>query len=429
MADYRYIIGPWIWRDDSTGGGYGMPAGAVSGIDLGSLPAMSVVAPSRPSGLFWLRPDAPFDAGIYADLGHGDCRDMPTDAAMISAWESMTGYRPAGDRLVGLVFDHLTTGADPSGEDGPGPLRPTRGGELIIVMHGHSVVWRQRFRWGEHPHWQKVRDRYRRDLLRARLDTLKGTIGRDADFHRRFATSAVEVLRGSGMASWNDLRPGGWPAGERPRPRRTSHEDTFDRADQDPLGTSSGGQSWTDIRGDWEIISNSAGIGTDGQVSAARLEADVSSDGHYAYGTISTLSFVSSARSVAGPYARMSASAETGYRFQVENWNTYYTLTLNRVTGGSTTTDIGGPTNTTDMTLPGDAFLKFTEGDAYETRWRGSTIHTGTDTTHTGYTRTGLIGFEGTGTTARVDYLIIDDEIAAGISKALRKVMHYRRGS
>ncbi|HOD84305.1 MAG TPA: hypothetical protein PKG77_23020, partial [Phycisphaerae bacterium] len=145
MADYRYIIGPYLWRDDPLGGGYVLPDGAIGSLDVGSVAEMGVIGGHRRCGLFWLPADAAFDAGVYSDLGRGDCRDLKSDAAMVSAWESLSGYSPSGETLVDLAWDHMTAGSDPDGLDGPYPLRPLRTGFLRLVFAGHSEVKRERF--------------------------------------------------------------------------------------------------------------------------------------------------------------------------------------------------------------------------------------------------------------------------------------------
>src|SRR6476646_1064899 len=100
MANYRYYLGPLVKTAFAGSVAWAAPAGTVGMVDLAALPDQAISPNStdaRRVGFFASNAVLPSE---YALLGQGDCRDLAVTAAMQSAWRSMTGYRPQGDRLI-----------------------------------------------------------------------------------------------------------------------------------------------------------------------------------------------------------------------------------------------------------------------------------------------------------------------------------------
>src|SRR5690606_29410538 len=116
MANYRYYLGPPIWVEatEDDGAHYRAPEGVVGWIDLRTIPDQSQPAAPQQCGFF--ASTAPL-GDDYDLLGTGDLRDLTVTSGMLDTWEGVTGYRPSGVRLVDLLHDHLTMGADPDGLD------------------------------------------------------------------------------------------------------------------------------------------------------------------------------------------------------------------------------------------------------------------------------------------------------------------------
>jgi len=424
VADYRYIIGPYLWRDDPLGGGYVLPDGAIGSLDVGSVAEMGVIGGHRRCGLFWLPADAAFDAGVYSDLGRGDCRDLKSDAAMVSAWESLSGYSPSGETLVDLAWDHMTAGSDPDGLDGPYPLRPLRTGFLRLVFAGHSEVKRERFEWGKHPHWAKVRDSYKRLLGVARGRSVAGEFRNplpdaagkrfqvDREFHLGVAQAAMEILAACGLTDFKDIRPNGWGRNEKPRAHGTTVSDNFNRSNQNELGSSSEGWAWSIYPSNsWDILSKQAACDTQGTTLYARCGTSLAGDGHYSQVELAAWTPSSTQAGVMAAVLRIGASMVQNHgRYQVNAYDGE--SNTRKVVAGSTTT-LSGPTTVTVGSLPGLVYHQYDESDAYVSKYKGSTIHTGTDTSHQGSLDVGMLSYEGSGTTLAADNFAAGDLAAA----------------
>jgi len=397
VANFSYHLGPLVWKDDELGGSYCAPAGYVGLLDLGSIPAMSVQASDRPVALIWTPPGMVLGTG-YAALGTGDCRELASSAAMMSAWESLSGWEPQGDTLVALLADHLIRGGDPDGLDGPRPLRPGRDGLLQIHMQGHSRVWAERFKWGVHPHTNKLKQMVKAYLKECRKAAKRGEyinplLGHqvDTDFHLAIAQAHMEKAKKWGVTDFEEFRPDDWSKAEKPKKHGTTLTDTFNRSDSNSLGTASGGFSWASVSGDWDISSNTAIVGTANSGSSARADSDFASDGHYCQFDLTTLT--AGNLLIVATCVRFSSSADTHYNYRAMRNDEAYTDLLRKTIAGTPTT-VAGASALTLGTLPKVMYVEFTEADAYTCKYDGSSRFTGTDTSITGNTRAGLLGYD-----------------------------------
>jgi hypothetical protein len=251
-----------------------------------------------------------------------------------------------------------------------------------LHLGGHSRVRRQRFS-SAHPHAGKVLDVVRRDLARIRVETT----GRGSDQHRRVMDRLLQKYRGW---TFDDLRPGSWPRGETPLPHRTTITESFDTSDGDTLGPD---LSWTEVSGDFDIVTNAAEIVGGGQ-HRARADSDLSSDDHYAQVEFPDGPSGGS-RSGGGVICRKDSTATLTY-YNVttdENGANDDWFTYKWVAGSQTAL---GLKSTTDIQA-GDVFKLECDGSTITRYLNGGAQNSTTDTAVSGNVRTGLHGFRNSG--------------------------------
>lgn len=84
-----------------------------------------------------------------------------------------------------------------------------------------------------------------------------------------------------------------------------SFTESFNTADSDILGPDN---TWTEVSGDWDIVSNEAELQTTGANSTARCETTLDSNNHSVTATMGDIGDTN-----CGVVLRFSSSAETGY--------------------------------------------------------------------------------------------------------------------
>lgn len=363
-----------------------VPQGAVGAIDLRSIPDQTLagVLGVRPYGFFAVSGTLPSE---YTLLGSGDLREIKSQGIMKATWLSLLGYTPRGDTLNELLFDHLTSGSDPTFEDSTPSLMPTSKGILEVHLGGHSLIKSEQFRYGLHSHTNKVQAVLHRNYRQMRADIDAGLM--DDGHDRRVLDAWLDKYRISktNRMAWEQFVPpelrDGHPG---PLPHKTIITESFNKADSDTLGPD---LTWTDIESDIDVVSNQAKVeGT--SFSRSRAEFDLSSNDHYSQvdiiftgtGTESTL---------AGCIARVAASAITFYRTMIFRPDSK--IYLGKVIEGVLTT-IGTPVSITPS-FP----------EAYKLDCNGSTLRgfqagvqriTTTDTAIPGNLRTGIEGWRST---------------------------------
>ena len=279
------VLGPWQWYDDAGLGFHGPPPGCRAAIDLTPLSELSQLRRSRPRGVgLFLMDSAAHEEG-YASLSNEDLRDAKADQRIMEVWEALTGYRPRGERLVDLLWDHLTTGSDPTGIDRPAPLVPQADGRLRLLFGGDAVR-DEPFEWGRHPHTPRLRDMLQRELQLCRDAAHSGALldargAADLERHRRIADSVCAKYR----IALDQIRPIRWPVNEGRLPHETTVTDSFDRSNGS-MGTSSEGWNWTGLSGGMQISSNRATVTA--IAARFRAEVDLSSSDNEASATVVT---------------------------------------------------------------------------------------------------------------------------------------------
>lgn len=382
---YHYGIGPWVWN--AAEACWEPPAGAVCALDLRSLPDASVqTLGDRPHGFF----AAPVAlGGDYAALGVGDCRELASSGAMRDAWDSLLGYRPSGATLLDLLWDHLTNGADPEGQDRCKPLIPTLDGHLDLYLAGHSLVRREAFTRA-HPHWNQVAAVHQADFARMvpEYDTLAGRERGEAA--QRLRDVPAKVLGGlcqqyrigfDNPGEWRLLLPPSLRSTLAPKKPETTITDDFNRANSATLGSSAEGWSWSEQGGgNWDIDTNAAE--PQAADSVARADADLSSADHAVQASVTA----QVATSNPGVLARFSASVgNTYYMWRDSNDGNVLQL-FKRVTG--TFTQIG--LNVSETPSPTFTLRLTVSGSSLDGLLDGVSKRTATDTSITANVRTGL---------------------------------------
>lgn len=269
-----WYVGPWEWRTEDGESFWSPPIGCIGSIDLRSLPAQSV-AGGAPQGMGLFLTNGVRLGSDYTLLGTGYHRDLKTDQRIRDAFPKRDRRRqPLGDDLLGVIYDALGDGSDPTGDDGPKPLMPSTRGNISICIGGitHSQ-WMKR---GER-HWGKCLDVIRRDFQRTFDDAQKGRL-KDRDHHRRVLDALCDKYHAE---EWQEFVP---QAIRKHIPGRLKHETTYTESfnsgsASDTLGFD---LTWNELTGDIDNGTNDAVNGGSGTGdSQARAEHDLSSDDHY----------------------------------------------------------------------------------------------------------------------------------------------------
>lgn len=165
----KYYAGPWAWNSSETNPHYAAPAGSSALIDLRTMAAQSAANHANGVGNgFFCTPDDVTLPSEYDLLGQGYITEVATNNAVKSAWQTLYGVVPQGDKLIDYLSYTLGDGSDPDGDTAPKPLMPgsAPSNEVQIVLSGHSVVYRRQMniRSGPSNHAKAIRDRLQKDL-------------------------------------------------------------------------------------------------------------------------------------------------------------------------------------------------------------------------------------------------------------------------
>ena len=295
----NYYLGPYQWVNNS----WQPPVGTIAAIDLRNLSQMGT--PVVQDGLGFFVTTGLVDGDL---LGSGDLREINTTGLMKSTWNSLLGYNPNGDRLVDLLYDHLTMGSDPTGAVASKPLLPADG---HLALHLGSRVKSTQFRIGHSPESNRVISVLQNDYRQIRDEVLAEKL--PADSHRKvLGFWANQFKVDSDIFIPNDL-----PKETSISPASTFSEN-FDGADNAALGKQltwvEGGATTT-----WENQGNAAqrpNIGDQGDpviYRTARCTSALSSADHECEAIITTYGAAGAKNVQAGPAVRYSSSADTLY--------------------------------------------------------------------------------------------------------------------
>ncbi len=218
----NYYLGPYQWLENS----WQPPASTVGSIDLRNLTHMGTPVVQDGYGFFaTIDPVRGYDL-----LGRGDLREINSTRSMKSMWDSLLGYSPNGDKLVDLLYDHLTMGSDPTGANTCKPLTPTKG-NLALQLGGHGRVKTTQFRIGHSPESNQVLSVYQEDYRQIRQLSIDGKL--PVNQHRKVLDYWADVFRVTDPQQV--FIPSNLPI-ELPLPHDTSISENFDGADNAVIG-------------------------------------------------------------------------------------------------------------------------------------------------------------------------------------------------
>lgn len=371
MANLYYYLGPIPWRaadnpDPSVltpQGSFVQPKGTVGMIDLRT--PVQCATPGASNGPVFFASDRDW-GGSMVPMGRGDIRELRPTIQEIGAWEAATGYRPSGDTLARLIFDHLTNGADPLGLSQCNPHRPVLAGELRTWLSGHGdqPIFRSRFRWGRHDHANKVKAAVREDMryYHQQLSAI----------HFRKVLGAMCRRHRLRFEDWHEVVPNDLHEHvEGPLDPETSVSDNFPGGDGE-LGAT----NWTEHSGDWEVVSNECHQLTGfAPQRGASFDTVLSSADHFVQADV-----VADPQVAAAPVARMDGSTVGGYYAELKN--NQFRSSAKTVAGARTQIDNGGANavgfpHTMKISVDGDQISYYDNAGLVSTDTDG-TITTGT---------------------------------------------------
>lgn len=424
MANVNYYIGPWVLERPNL---WGPPAGIVGSIDFGSLPDCEQIdGTQRKVGLFCTPADTTLSSE-YDLIDTGDGREIVLVQRHIDLIYSVLGITVAGATLSDAIAAALLDG-DPTGQDRWKPLQPTVENYLDVHLGGHSRIFHERFRWGQHKHTNRLRD-----LLRADCKQLSQEYRDDEKRLRQLAKQLRNANGGKDADKCdfvadrlkNDQQAGRWldsvcsqygcDASEitsefQRQPHETSISENFTRADGTTIGNL---LSWTEVARPWSTYSNQVYIDTASTTTygAARAESDLSSSNNYAQCKAVTINQGNpgSAANELGVASRFASSATTYYG---ATWYDGDDDLYNRKSVAGTNTNIG--TKASGIISDNDTLKSTSDGSVITADAIIASLNTSTtDTAISTGTRCGLHGMYYNGSAP-----IWDDFVAADLAAA-----------
>lgn len=395
MANYRYYIGNLVKQTLGEQSWWSAPAGTVGMVDLATLATCGTATDSasdRPLAFFAV--DGTLDSS-WTLLGQGDCREIATTSAMRDAFRSLLGYRPSGDKLVDLLWDFLTNGADAEGDATCPPLVPTREGYLELILGGHSPVRREKFAFGTHGHTNKLKQQLKKELKWIRKRAIAGDCrtkdGVDYEFHRRYL-GGVLMKYGLTADDAQLILPPGWDKSETPKRPGTQLAENFNTADSTTLGPTYSWSEYVDASA-WDtfsIVSNRCRSTTGTSYgNTARCNTDLG--GSDITATIVVSTFTDGAtNNQFGACTRFKSNAATAYFARGVPYYSPDAFDFGKIVNGVSSVinqDTNCPLSTSKIISVGMS------GSSYTATFDGGHTRSGTDTAISSNTRGGLFGY------------------------------------
>lgn len=296
----NWHTGPWVWNPIFPQ--WEPPPGCSTGIDLRSLPEQAQAGGTPGLGVFYGDVTLGSD---YHFIGRGNWYDIKLRLQDKDALPKRPGYSVKGEDLVGAVMDLLTDGADPEGNTYAKPLVPSVEGRMVLSAGGRTH--NETFRWGKHPHTNRLRDLLRSEFTSLFNDAKAGKL-KDQEHHRRVLDFWCDKYGLQGENDWQDFVPPNLRPQVSGRLKRdTTYTENFTRADGDIIGNL---LTWTEVAGDLDTVSNAVKVGVDNTGSYGRAESDLSGSDHYAQVVVTV---PAANGNQFGPACRFSSSAHTAY--------------------------------------------------------------------------------------------------------------------
>ena len=403
----KYYLGPpkWYTEDISF---YGPPEGTKGWIDLRNIPDQSVPNIIGNCGFFASDEDLDSD---YILLGTGDIREIHTNGKIIDIWKSITGYKPSGDKLVDILFDHLTNGADPDGENACKPLMPTS--NLNLDIHLNELV--KRIKVDTHDkYWNKIVSCEQKEYKKFREQCLKNNSKDYLKFLKKLTEKYKIKEDDAGI-----FIPKGMPK-EKPTPHNTTKTESWP---SDGNITSGQDNTWTVLDQAFTVVSGMVRSNANNITSTARLDFDFSGSDLFAEERMSDNSSAAGNILTYGVMVRQDGTSTlTHYMSDFRN-DTALWRTFRRVSGGFTS--IG--TNTSQGVSLND-IIKLEANGSTITRYKnGISQNSTTDTGITSGLRVGILSYS---VTSASSYIYADDFRGGdigGVEAVLYPWYYYRK--
>jgi len=336
MSERHYYLGPWQWVTDEDGERWQAPEGTVGLVDLRPLRNVDTF------GFF--ATDRPLSSEDYIRLG--DSLEDKPDLVTRSAWTDALKITATLEKgtLLDLLWDTLTVGSDPDGDERAKPIMPCVSGQMELHLGGHSLVRARRFAGVSDPAWPAIQRVCQNDYAiieahaKSQADAAHGKVPphveqKMRELPLRFLATRVAKL---GVPAQLLVPSGSQFQGTR-RPE-TTYTDNFNRADG-ALGNSAEGWAWNALVGSWAIVSNVARGNS--APCWARAEADLSSSDHYVQAAQ-----MQTANSALWLPARFASDALTAYYVSMyPNAISGYRKILKVIAGSATDLDSAAWTN------------------------------------------------------------------------------------
>lgn len=390
VGRYRYVLTPYSWNPTGVGTSYcwELPKSCVGAIDLRPIPAQSA-RDGTPSGFAFVASLQPTNGIAVVTSLH--MSEEITTSAMQDAWQSGTGYRPNGATLTDLLWDQLTAGSDPTGESGPKPLVPDTEGLLRLYIGGHSLVKQERFRWGHHPHTEKLRQLIRLGFERTweQSQSIRSNSIRNNELRhcRKVLGSHCQKY---GISDWKEFVPQRLHSHiEGPLQPETTITESFNQTDSTTVGPD---LSWTEYAIDivnydtFRTVSNQLnGHSAAVLEQTCRANTNLSGADHYAQISVTGIGTLDN-NIMCGTAVRHSASVQTCYVATVRQFDDI--IRLFKIVAGTGTT-LGSSPSVTTSGLPKIVKCEVS-GSTLKSFWAGAETESITDTAIDGSTVGGL---------------------------------------
>lgn len=290
----RYWLGPWVWGAVFAGGsnGWKAPADAIASLDLrNDAQCAGTVTPSG-FGLF-VTPNAIDLGSDYTNLGTDPLATWTQQN--LNRWKSALNLPStlAASNLREVVWETLTIQSDPTGLDRARPIVPTAGRPDYELWLAGSLVKQKRFDLADSEATPLI-DQLKRIYRQLRQDSLDGISL--PDHYRKVLGHWVRKYR----INYRNFQPADLPDEPDIEPTTTITE-SFNKADSDTLGPD---LTWSELSGDWDIVSNAARSPNGNTTNMAQAASDLSSSDHYAKVTVAAttvLDCAAAARCQSGP--------------------------------------------------------------------------------------------------------------------------------
>ena len=397
VAD-EYYLGQWEWNSNPVDSLYPRWEAPheefiTGAIDLRSIPQQSLAGGS-PQGYAIFSYSQTVNGMTY--LGNDVNGNVPNQIKnklknKLGITETITG-----SNFVDVLWEVLTVLADPTGNTRWKPLMPGVNGRMNLKLGRAGKIKEIALVPFESPEWDNVLAVLHNDYKRM-LDTEPyRVIAKVLDFWEHKYKVPYQTFIPNGVIQIASL------------PHETTITESWNCSDSDDISCD---LTWTQVAGDIDIVNNKARFPTNGG-KRGRAESDLSSDDHYAQ-VDGFLTDGGSDEGQVGAMVRFDSAADNNYfggynSFSAPSWR----LRIEKTTAGTTSSILGPDTSGSISTTPTVKLLA--NGSSIELFVDGSPAIDLTDSSHTGYVRAGIQGYDALGGPYEVDNFVAADLAAAG---------------